>query len=135
MKKLKPYFYVVDAGFIAYWIITLMGVIPPQYLFKDYHHPVLMAWNWSFLPLDLAVSFTGFQAIRLSHAGSPRWREWALISLVLTFASGLMALSFWLIRLDFDVWWWLPNGFLVAYPLFFIPGVMRQEETLETNRR
>jgi hypothetical protein len=129
MKRLKLFFWLVDTGFIAYWLVTLLGVIPAQYLFKDYHDPILMAWNWSFLPLDLVVSFTGLRAIRLAHVGDPRWPGWALLSLVLTSSSGLMAIAFWLIRLDFDVWWWLPNGFLLVYPWFFIPRLMAGTQT------
>jgi hypothetical protein len=124
MNRLKILFWLVDTGFIAYWIVTLLGAIPAQYLFKDYHDPILMAWNCSFLPLDLLISLTGFRAIRLSSTGDPQWRAWALVSLVLTSTSGLMAISFWLIRLDFDLWWWIPNGFLMLYPLFFIPRLM-----------
>lgn len=135
MQRLKVFFWIVDTGFIAYWIVTLLGVIPAQYLFKDYHNPVLMAWNWSFLPLDLIVSFTGLRAIRLAHAGDPRWPGWALLSLVLTSTSGLMAIAFWLIRLDFDIWWWLPNGFLMVYPWFFIPRLMAGAQTAATATR
>jgi len=36
----------------------LAHVIPESYLFKDYDNPILQAWNWSFLPLDLCISFT-----------------------------------------------------------------------------
>jgi hypothetical protein len=82
-RFLRPLFLIVDLGFIAYWAITLAGVIPDEYLFKDYDNPILSAWNWSFLPLDLAIS-----------------------------ASGLTA-------------WWLPNLFLLLYPLWFLPKLMR----------
>ena len=82
-RFLRPLFLIVGLGFIAYWAITLAGVIPDEYLFKDYDNPILSAWNWSFLPLDLAIS-----------------------------ASGLTAL-------------WLPNLFLLLYPLWFLPKLMR----------
>jgi hypothetical protein len=44
----------------------------------------------------------------------------ALISLVLTFCSGLQAIAFWILRADFDLSWWIPNLFLMIYPIFFI---------------
>jgi len=124
LKTLKYYFYVVDFGFIVYWFITLLGVIPSEYLFKDYGDPILIAWNWSFLPIDLLISATGLGSIYLWNRNDSRWASIALISLVLTFCSGLQALAFWAIRIDFDLWWWLPNAFLVLYPLFFINRVM-----------
>ena len=85
---LRPLFVTVDLGFIAYWAITLAGVIPDEYLFKDYDNPILSAWNWSFLPLDLAIS-----------------------------ATRLMAVSFWTLRAEFDPACWLPNLFLLLYPI------------------
>jgi|TARA_Y100000994_G_scaffold221481_1_gene201180 hypothetical protein len=53
MKGPKYYFLVVDIGFITYWGITSSGAIPDALLFKDYADPIMVAWNWSFLPLDL----------------------------------------------------------------------------------
>jgi hypothetical protein len=53
------------------------------------------------------------------------WRDLALISLVLTSVSGLQAVAFWAMRGGFDPVWWIPNGFLLTYPLFFIPRLLR----------
>lgn len=124
---LRPLFVVVDVGFIAYWAITLAGLIPEEYLFKDYDDPILSAWNCSFLPLDLAVSATGLTALRRAKRGLS-WRDLALVSLVLTSCSGLMAVSFWALRGDFDVAWWLPNVFLLLYPLWFLPRLIQGDE-------
>lgn len=126
MQRLKPWFLTVDIGFIAYWLITLFHVIPAEYLFQDYENPILTAWNWSFLPLDLFISATGLSSLRLWQRGSALWRPVALISLVLTSCSGLQAIAFWTIRQDFDPMWWIPNLILLIYPLFFIPRLARE---------
>ncbi len=126
MKLLKYIFLIVDIGFILYWIITVIKIIPPEYLYSDYHNPIMVDWNWSFLLLDLFISFTGLMSIRLFNTNNDQWKMWALISLVLTFASGLQAIAFWTIRFDFDLTWWLLNGFLLIYPLFFIPKFIRK---------
>ena len=115
MKWLKYLFLVVDIGFIIYWLITLLKVIPSDYLFKDYQNPILVAWNWSFLPLDLFISGTGLASLWLWKADNQSWRPLALISLVLTFCSGLQAITFWFLRHDFDISWWIPNLFLLIY--------------------
>ena len=125
MKRLKYFFLVIDIGFIIYWLITLLKVIPSEYLFKDYQNPILVAWNWSFLPLDLFISGTGLTSLWLWKADNQSWRPLALISLVLTFCSGLQAIAFWFLRADFDISWWIPNLFLLIYPIFFIPGIIR----------
>ncbi len=125
MNKLKYFFLVVDIGFIAYWLITLLGVIPNEYLFKDYENSILIAWNWSFLPLDLFISGTGLTSLWLWKKDNNNWKSLALISLVLTFSSGLQAIAFWALRSDFDISWWVPNLFLLIYPLFFIPGFVK----------
>ncbi len=127
MRALRPFFLVVDFGFIAYWAITALGLIPADLLFKDYHDPILVAWNWSFLPLDLAISATGLPALWLWRRGRAEWRPLALVSLVLTSCSGLMAVAFWGFRCDFDLWWWGPNLFLLLYPLYFIPRLIGEE--------
>ncbi|MFN8439259.1 MAG: DUF5360 family protein [Caldilineaceae bacterium] len=123
MKTLKILFWVVDLGFVLYWLITLLHLIPPSFLFKDYDNPILSAWNWSFLPLDLLISTTGMLSLWRFQRHDPQWRSFALISLVLTFCSGLQAIAYWGIRGDFDPFWWGPNLFLLLYPLFFIRSI------------
>lgn len=132
MRRLKPFFLVTDIGFILYWLVTLLHLIPAEYLFQDYTKPILVAWNWSFLPLDLFISGTGLLSLYLHKRGDMRWQPLALVSLVLTFCSGLQAVSFWVLRSDFDPSWWIPNLYLLIYPLFFIPGFLRKDA--ETNR-
>lgn len=130
MKTLKLFFLITDLGFIFYWLIVLLHLIPDSLLFKDYNDPILQAWNWSFLPLDLFISFTGLFSLYLFRKDNPVWKQYALISLILTFCSGLQAIAFWTIRLDFDITWWIPNLFLLLYPLFFIPKLLSKEPAI-----
>lgn len=113
-----------DVGFIAYWLITIAHVIPPGMLFRDYSNPIMIHWNWSFLPLDLLISATGIYSLMLMRRNNFAWRQFATISLTLTFVSGLQAIAFWAIAGDFDLWWWGPNLFLMVYPLFFLPKLI-----------
>jgi Family of unknown function (DUF5360) len=84
----------------------------------------MVAWNWSFLPRDLLISATGLTAVYLRKRGNSSWSILAIISLILTVPSGLNAIAFWIIHGDFDVNWWLPNLYLMLYPLFFISKVI-----------
>ncbi len=124
MRTLKPFLLATDLGFIAYWAVTSFPLIPLSYLFKDYADPLLVAWNWSFLPLDICISATGLASMGLYRKGCPSWSALALVSLALTVCSGLQALAFWAIRADLALAWWAPNLFLVIYPLFFIPRLL-----------
>lgn len=126
MKRLPLFFVLTDSGFLLYWLITAARLIPPEYLYNDYTNSLLVDWNWSFFPLDVLVSTTGFYSLYQRRIGQP-WRSIALLSLVLTFCSGLQALAFWVLRQDFDPTWWLPNLYLLLYPLFFIPNLLRYE--------
>ena len=63
------------------------------------------------------------------------WSHFAFLSLILTFCSGLQALAFWTIRLDFDISWWIPNLYLLVYPCFFLKSVWRECGWYETNMR
>ncbi|MBD8497169.1 DUF5360 family protein [Paenibacillus arenosi] len=123
LKIMWILFWMTDVGFILYWTSTAFGLIPPEYAYNDYTNPILVAWNWSFAPIDIVISVTGFISIYLWRTKRLQWSIWALISLVLTSASGLMAISYWAIRGEFDLLWWLPNLFLLLYPLLFVRSV------------
>jgi hypothetical protein len=126
MARLRVFFLVVDVGFLAYWILAALHMFPREYLFKDYENPILDAWNFSFLPLDLFVSVTGLGSIWAWRMGRPIWYPMAFLSLALTFCSGLQAIAFWWLRKDYDALWWAPNLFLMIYPLLFLgPGLWR----------
>ena len=126
VRALKTLFMLVDLGFIAYWVCAWLQLFPQDSLFKDYDNPILQAWNFSFLPLDLLVSATGLSCVWFHSRGSPVWQPLALISLTLTLCSGLQAVAFWALRGDFDPMWWAPNLFLLLCPLFFFPVVLRE---------
>lgn len=126
-RTLKSLMLATDIGFIVYWLLIGFHLIPKEYLYQDYANPLLVAWNLSFLPLDLVISLTGMGSLYLYRKGSPKWKPLCLVSLTLTFCSGLQAIAFWSIRLDFDLFWWLPNLFLMLYPLFFLPKLMTDE--------
>lgn len=133
-RGLKTSLLVTDIGFLAYWGLTALAAagliaIPGEYLYSDYHNPLVVAWNWSFMPLDVILSLVGLSAVAHHRAGKASWRGLAIVSLALTFCAGLMAISFWAIRGDFDPTWWSVNAALVVWPLFYLPkliGSVRQ---------
>jgi hypothetical protein len=122
--------FITDVGMLAYWAVTaLMALgllaLPPDWLFKDYDDPRVVAWNWSFLPIDLAFSLSGLWALHREQAGAKDWKIWAAVSLTLTFCAGTMAISYWTLTGDFDMAWWLPNLFLTLWPLPIIFSLAR----------
>lgn len=127
IRLLKTLMLITDVGFIVYWLITVAHVIPPEMLFRDYSNPLMIYWNWSFLPLDLFISFTGLLVLWLMRQKRSAWRRLAIVSLTFTSVSGLQAIAFWAIAGDFDIWWWGPNLFLLIYPWFFLPYLVFAE--------
>lgn len=130
MRRMKPFLLVTDWLFLAYWAITALkalGIvnIPPEYLYSNYDDPAIVAWNWSFFPLDIVFSITGLLALRRHRQQHPSWRMYAAVSLCLTFCAGLMAISFWTIRGEFDPSWWIPNFLITVWPLYFLPKLFR----------
>ena len=128
--SLKLALSITDLAFIAYWIAAALSLvklieIPPSLMFADYTVPSVVAWNWSFFPLDLAFSIIGLAAVHASRKGNPIWQPLALISLVLTVVAGGMAVTYWAILRQFDLAWFLPNLLLLIWPLFFIPRLVR----------
>ncbi len=57
---------VTDIGFLLYWFMSAFGLLPEASLYKDSANPILVAWNWSFAPVDLAASVTGIVALVVS---------------------------------------------------------------------
>jgi ABC-type xylose transport system permease subunit len=129
-RQIPAFLFVTDVGFILYWGATFLmtaGVIalPADWLFKDYHDATVVAWNWSFMPLDLIASFTGIAAIMRNQRGQS-WQNVALVSMTLTFCAGFMALCFWTFQRSFDLSWWLPNIFLTLWPPLMAKRLRRQ---------
>lgn len=120
---------ITDLGFLAYWTITALGVLPADWLFKDYDNPIIQAWNWSFAPLDLLASGLGLAALASHRRDDPRWRGLASASVMLTFCAGFMAISFWTVRQDFDISWWLPNVYLTLWPIVALRELLRQPKS------
>jgi len=121
---------ITDISFLAYWSLAALaqlGVIhiPPEWMYANYTNPDVIAWNWSFLPMDLAFSWFGLRAVAASRRGDPVWRPYAIISLTLTMAAGGMAVSYWALLLEFDPSWFLTNLSLVVWPLFVMPKLLR----------
>jgi len=117
---MKFFFYATDIGFIVYWLVAAFANLPPEYLFKDYDNPIMVAWNWSFLPLDLLISATGLSCLWFTKRNAERAEILAIISLALTVCSGLQAIAFWVIRSDYSISWWAMNLYLLIYPFFFL---------------
>ena len=109
---------IIDFGLLLYWLATALHLIPPSLAFRDYSTPAVIAWNWSFLPLDLCAIGSGLAWAWLSRHQpfSSAARALLLITLTLTFATGLMAISYWAIAKDFEWLWWLPNMGLMLIP-------------------
>ena len=116
---------ITDVGFIVYWLITALNLLPVEWLFQDYTNPLLVAWNWSFAPVDLMASLTGLWTLHLMRHQHPNWKMTATISLTMTFCAGLMAISFWALRLDYDPSWWVPNIYLMVWSIFAARKLLR----------
>ena len=125
-RGLRTCFLIVDFGVIIYWTVVGFKLIPPRWTFKDYADPILIDWNWSFLPLDVLIALTGLCSLLLAGQRSRQSLSLALLSLGFSFCAGLQALSFWVLRGDFTWAWWLPNLFLLLYPLPFLLGMVRR---------
>lgn len=121
---------ITDWLFIAYWTVSGLdrfGLIrvPQDLLYANAHDPRVVAWNWSFFPLDIAFSVIGLAAVAASRRDRPVWRPLALISLILTMVAGGMAVAYWTLLGEFDPAWFLPNLALLLWPLIFLPRLIR----------
>jgi len=112
----------IDFGFIFYWLLIALNLIPHEWVFQNYDDPNVRAWNWSFLPLDIAASITGFMGIK--GKGN---LALLVMSSTLTMVAGGMALAFWGIQGFFNLGWWLPNLFLFVAGLIFLVRLVNSQ--------
>lgn len=117
---------VTDTG-LLYWATVLADLFPQSMRFRDYSNAVVQAWNWSFLPLDVAAALAVYLGLYLASRGRAS-ADWVLVAgLTLTFCAGFMALSFWSFYCDFEVLWWSMNAWLMIVPVVAFVSMMRRK--------
>lgn len=129
-RSLRLLLVLTDVGFLAYWALAGLHeaqvlLLPDDWLYPQADDPRVKAWNWSFLPLDLAFSATGLGAVAAMRRGRP-WRPLAVVSLVLTMVAGGMAVSYWTLTGEIVWTWYGANLALLVWPLFYLPGLLRE---------
>ncbi len=129
-RKLRFALLVTDIAFLTYWALAAMNAvgivhIPADWLYADADQPRVVAWNWSFFPLDIAFSISGLTAVRRASRGDSKWAALCLVSLILTMVAGGMAVSYWVLLKEINLAWFLPNLALVLWPIAFLPGIFR----------
>jgi hypothetical protein len=108
-----------EVGMLAYWALAASMAaglvnVPKSWMYSNYEDPVIVAWNWSFLPVDLLFAALGLTGRFFKKAP----RQLQDVSLTLMFCAGIMALSFWAIRGEFEPFWWSVNLWLVLLASF-----------------
>jgi hypothetical protein len=134
-RRLSMFMLATDMLFLAYWSLSLLAQLglmapPAGLMYAGYDQPRVIAWNWSFMPTDILFSVSGIVAVLLARRSSRLWHPVAIMSLCFTMIAGLMAISYWTLLREFDPVWYLPNLALVVWPLFFLPGLVRQSAAI-----
>ncbi len=120
-KNQKRILAATDIGMLLYWLLIFFDYagwlsIDPEYMYSNHHDPLIVAWNLSFLPIDIAFAVLGLAGLFLPVSDMSR-RALNLISLTLMFCAGVMALSFWALIGDYKLFWWAVNLWLAVLPL------------------
>ena len=116
MISIKVLLTITEGGMILYWLfasLVALGIIfvPPEYMYSDYQNPTVVAWNWSFFPLDMTFAVSGLYS-RYGNMLRTRRTFLSTFSLSLMFCAGLMAISFWIVARSYDPFWWGINLWL-----------------------
>lgn len=106
-----------EIGMLAYWILATALVwnlvsIDPSLMYSNYQNPLVVAWNWSFFPIDVAFAVMGLTARFGSITGLLKFKL-ETIAAVLMLCAGLMAISYWTITGEFSLTWWGVNIWLI----------------------
>lgn len=115
---MKTLLTVTEVGMLAYWVfagLVALGflAVAPEAMYPDHTNPVIVIWNWSFLPIDVLFAVLGLTA-RFGPIGQAQAQMLHIVSLALMFCAGAMALSFWALQCWFDIAWWGMNAWLVV---------------------
>jgi len=130
MNKTKILLTLTEVGMILYWLLAFLLLfkivhIPPEYMYSDYLNPVIIAWNWSFFPIDIIFAITGLVG-RFGTINKQHKTLLSVISLSLMFCAGLMAISFWAINRDFHPVWWGLNLWLIMLSFYMLLSHFKQ---------
>ncbi|MBD1556360.1 YvaD family protein [Vibrio sp. S9_S30] len=109
---------ITELGMAAYWILAILDTtntisIPPEYMYSDHKNKIVVAWNWSFFPMDIMFVVLGLVS-RFSGISQVNKNFLSIFSLSLMFCAGIMAISYWTIMREFDVFWWGVNLWLLG---------------------
>ncbi len=109
---------VTEVAMISYWAVAAslalnVVSIDPALMYPDHENPVIVAWNWSFFPIDLAFAILGLSATYGRVTANLKLKL-RMIAATLMMCAGLMAVSFWAIVGDFSPIWWLMNIWLIV---------------------
>lgn len=115
---------------IAYWIAAAalafgLIYIDPEWMYSDHENPLVIAWNWSFFPIDIAFAALGLFA-KFGNMNAARRFKLEITAATLMICAGLMAISFWLITADFNVAWWAVNIWLIVLGLLNLTRITPQ---------
>ena len=119
----KVIIWAIDLGFIIYWLLISLNILPAESMFAGYEKPEVQAWNWSFLPIDILAALTGIVGNTTSHFDK---KTLLTISLVLTSVAGGMAVSYWALIGYYELSWWLPNLLLLLFPIWPLTNFIRE---------
>ncbi len=106
---------------VLYWVLAAALVlnlisIDPSLMYSDYENPLVVAWNWSFFPIDIAFASIGLFA-KYGNVKSSRKFKFEITAATLMVCAGVMAISYWVITGDFNLSWWAVNIWLICLGL------------------
>lgn len=103
---------------ILYWCLAGalaldLVAIDPALMYSDFENPRVVAWNWSFFPIDMAFAILGLIAV-FGSLSALTALKFEIVSAVLMMCAGVMAISYWLLTAEFDPSWWGVNIWLIV---------------------
>ncbi len=108
---------ITEVLMLLYWVLAAALVfnfinIDPSLMYSDYENPLVVAWNWSFFPIDIAFASIGLFSKYGNVIGDRKFKL-EISASVLMICAGLMTISYWIITGDFSPTWWAVNIWLI----------------------
>ena len=115
---------ITEVGMLLYWVFATLVFfklisVDPALMYSDYQNEIIVAWNWSFFPIDVLFAILGLLSRYVFKATQTK-QVASIVSLSLMFCAGLMAISFWIFNQSFDLFWWAINIWLMVLSSIFL---------------
>lgn len=123
MKIYKYILGFMGFGYISYWILAILGVIPIPYSNANEY-----AYEWSFAVIDILIGLMNLISLFMYKKKNAYWKMMLTITLSISMGINFHTMIYWIILKNFSNPMWFMAMFVFSYS--FIGLILLTKEQL-----